>query len=104
MAYINVPKMPQFASGKEGWEKYLAQNLQYPPKAITSKTEGTVLIECRVDVFGKLSHFKILEDPGNGLGEEALRLLKESPDWLPAQQGGKWVHTRIKVPVSFTLK
>ncbi len=104
MTYINAPKMPRFAGGEEEWMGYLEQNLQYPPQAIKAKTEGIVMIECRVDVFGKLSHFKILKDPGNGLGEEALRLLKESPDWLPAQQGGKWVHARIKIPVSFTLK
>jgi TonB family protein len=104
MAYINLAHMPQFPGGEAAWNAYVEKNLAYPPMAIESKTEGKVLVQCRVDVLGKLSSFKILENPGNGLGEEALRIVKQSPDWIPGQQSGKWVPAKITIPIQFTIK
>jgi len=46
---------------------------------------------------------KILRDPGSGLGEEAMRVLKISPHWRAGIQNGKPVRVQYTVPVNFSL-
>jgi TonB family protein len=103
MAFINLPKMPHFPGGEEAWQNYLSRELNYPEQAKTKKIEGRVVIQFKVDVMGGIYGFKILEDPGYGLGQEALRVLKQSPAWIPAQQTDKWVHAKLKIPIDFKL-
>jgi TonB family protein len=88
----------QLPGGQEAYSKYLESNLRYPQKAITEKTEGTVVIEFHIDPSGVLSEFNVIKSLGNGCDEEAIRLVKEGPAWPGAAS------TRMeKVSVKFTL-
>jgi len=72
-AFIQKPK---YIGGKKGWQKFLKENLQYPPKAIENKVEGTVNISYEVNGNGKVLRPKITNGIGYGCNEEALRLVK----------------------------
>jgi hypothetical protein len=47
-----------------------------------------VILSFYVDERGKLSNYHVIKDPGFGAAEEAIRLLKLSPKWIPARRKG----------------
>lgn len=49
-----------------------------------------------------LSTIKLLRDIGHGTGEEALRVLKLSPKWIPGEQDGKPVRVLYNLPISIS--
>ena len=86
--FTKVENPPYYPKGMLGFAEYINGNMQYPKEAVQNKTEGAVLIQCIVTEEGKLIDFKKLSDKGNGLEEEAIRLLKNSGDWNPGIQNG----------------
>ena len=102
--FIVGEKKPSFPGGGEGWTKHLLMNLRYPDKAIDGGIQGVAKISFFVDKMGNLSDFQIVQNPGSGLGEEALRVIKEGPNWEPAEQNGKMVSARVTQVVTFRLE
>jgi protein TonB len=45
----------------------------------------------------------ILRDPGGGLGEEGLRVIKLMPKWIPGRQDGKPVRVEFTMPIKIYL-
>jgi len=45
----------------------------------------------------------ILRGIGAGLDEEALRVVRNSPDWIPGQQDGENVNVKMRLPIRFKL-
>ena len=56
---------------------------------------------------GWLKKFRIVQDPGYGMGQEVVRVLKtmndDGPSWLPAVQNGKYVSVAYNLPIRFGL-
>jgi TonB family protein len=96
--------LPSFPGGKDGWRSYLQSNLRYPDVAIDKGTMGVVKIACTVMPDGSIKDAIIVENPGDGLGEESLRIVTEGPKWVPGKVNGKPTVQRILVPVTFRLE
>ncbi len=94
------PKPP---GGMDGWNSYLASNLSYPAQARRMGVEGTVIVVFVVNTDGSISDVDILRGIGGGADEEAMRVVKESPNWAPAEQRGKLVNSRLRLPIRFKL-
>jgi len=94
---------PIFPGGEEAFGKFLRDHIRYPAVAKENNTQGRVFIQFVVERDGSLTDLKILRDPGSGLGEEAMRVLKISPHWRPGIQNGKPVRVQYTVPVNFSL-
>ncbi len=62
--------------GKVELRRFLEQEMNYPEKALTSKTEGAVELQFVVDETGKAFHVKVKESVSEELDAEALRLHK----------------------------
>ncbi len=93
-----VPK-----GGMPAFYKMASENLRYPAQARRMNVEGKVFVEFVVDKEGKISNIVVVKGIGAGCDEEAIRILKLSPDWLPAKQRGKPVKQRIVLPIFFKL-
>ncbi len=89
---------------EEQFKIYLDKHLKYPKKAITQQKEGTVIIGCIINKKGKILQPSIITDIGAGCGEEALRLVKNMPLWIPAAEKGEPVNIiyNLKVPFIFS--
>lgn len=98
-----VENAPEFPGGMEAWSKFLGENLKYPQKAKELGIEGTVFLVFEIDRQGKISNTEILRGIGGGCDEEALRVIQQSPDWLPGLQNGKKVNVRMRLPIRFKL-
>src|SRR5690606_16727733 len=87
------------------WRKFLERNLN-PQVAINNNAPPgiyTVMIQFVVDTDGSISEIKVLNDPGYGLGEEAIRVIKKSRKWQPAIQDGRPAKAYRKQPITFQI-
>lgn len=96
-----LPARPE--KGTEAFFQYLKQNQKYPSKAIKNQVQGKVRVEFMVEKDGSITNLKVIDKLGNGLDEEAIRLIKNGPKWLPAQYDGAPIRQKMILPVIFQL-
>ncbi|UOE48939.1 TonB family protein [Mucilaginibacter sp. SMC90] len=101
--YTSVEKVPEFPGGLEAFGKFLTTNIKYPPKARNEKIQGRVIITFVVEKDGSLSNQKVVRGVADDLNNEALRVIKLSPNWKPGMQANRPVRVQYSVPISFTL-
>jgi len=94
----------QYPGGPSAWQRFLQKNLRYPDRAIEDNIQGTVHVQFIVDRDGTVSEVTALNDPGGGLAEEAVRIIKKSGKWTPAIQNGRQVKSYKKQPITFRLE
>ncbi|MES2774941.1 MAG: TonB family protein [Bacteroidota bacterium] len=92
-----------FRGGLDGWRRYLERNLQYPRQSELAGTEGDVSVQFTVDQEGKPLDISILSSPDEYTGQEALRIMRKAPNWIPAMQYNRKVIYRFVQMVSFRL-
>ncbi|WP_416440503.1 energy transducer TonB [Phnomibacter sp. MR] len=102
--FTKVDKPAERFGGPEGWRKYLEGNLKYPKKAFRRNTQGVVKVQFLVDKEGNVKEVIALNDPGDGLAEEAVRVIQESGKWIPAEQNGRKVIYRHIQAITFRLE
>jgi protein TonB len=70
---------------------FLQKNLNATVPVTNGVKPGTykVIVQFIVDENGKLSDIKPLTSLGYGMEEEVVRLMRLSPDWIPAMQNGR---------------
>jgi len=100
-----VEKEAHFPGAARGWTSFLEKNLN-PDVAVWNRApEGTylVMVQFEVDKEGHVTDIKPLTKFGFGMEEEVIRILKKSPQWIPAIQFGQNVKAYRKQPVTFTV-
>jgi TonB family protein len=103
VVYDVVEMQPSPAGGMAGWNKYLSENLRYPPDAQLKGIEGTVIVAFVVNTDGTTTDIEILRSVGGGCDEEVIRIVQGSPKWTPGMQRGTPVRTRMRLPLRFML-
>lgn len=94
--YTEAEKKPDFPGGMMAFYDFVGKNYKAPD----AKIDGKVYIQFIVETDGSLTNFEILRDIGHGTGEEAVRVLKLSPKWIPAEKDGKKVRVQFSLPIS----
>ena len=102
--FTKVENPAEFPGGPDAWRRYLERNLQYPDDAQENGTQGVVKVQFIVDKEGNISEVQALNDPGDGLAEEAVRIIKRGPKWTPAEQNGRKVIYRHIQAITFRLE
>ena len=95
---------PEFPGGDSARRAFIKNNLQYPDTAKLYYVEGLVYASVIVEKDGSLSGFKILRGIGWGCDEEALRVLKLMPKWIPATRRGELVRVQMNMPIRFEIE
>lgn len=97
-------QMPEFNGGQEEMYKYLGKNIQYPPLARENSIEGKVVLTFVVGSDGKITQIEqVGKKLGWGCDEEAIRVVKNMPNWTPGKQNGKAVTVKFTLPIRFQL-
>ncbi len=99
-----VNPKPQFRGGDAAYKKYLAQNVKYPAEAMKKKIQGSVRIGFTVNPDGSIVNAKVERKVNPLLDNEALRVVKSMPKWIPGKLNGEPVPVKMYVPVNFRLK
>ena len=101
--FIKVDKPAEFPGGHLGWGDYLQANLRYPNKAMRKNIQGMIKVQFLVDKDGNVKEVVAINNLGGGLEEEAVRIIKNGPKWIPAEQNGKKVLYRHIQAITFQL-
>jgi len=99
-----VEQMPEFPGGAESMMKYIASNVKYPAMARETGISGNVFVSFVVNKNGEISDVKVLRGIGGGCDEEAVRVVRAMPRWIPGKQNGKPVPVQFNLPIKFILK
>jgi len=101
--FVVVDDPPKFPGGDEARMKYMQQSIKYPDEARKKGVQGTVYITYVIEEDGQVSNVKVLRGIGSGCDEEALRVVKEMPKWIPGKQNEKPVRVQFNMPIKFAL-
>ena len=102
--FMVVEQMPEFPGGEEALYKYLRANIKYPQSAKESGIQGRVFVTFIVEPDSSISDVRVLRGIGGGCDEEAIRVVKAMPKWIPGKQRGKPVRIQYNLPVQFSLQ
>lgn len=94
----DAPSQP--ADGQENYTKYIKENIRRP--AVTESMENAVVvISFQVLSTGTIDSINIINTPGDEFSDEAIRLIKEGPSWLPAVKNGQKADDTVTLRVVF---
>lgn len=89
--------------GRRSFERYLKRNLKYPDAAKESKIEGEVILVLTINTFGSITNVDVVQSLGYGCDQEALRLIREGPQWVPGTMNKTAIDDKVMVAVPFKL-
>lgn len=95
-----LTEKPDFDGGMTAFYKFIAANYKISEEITKNKIKGKIFAQFIIEKDGSLSNIKILRDMGYGTGEEAERVLKESPKWKPGKMNQTVVRTLYTLPIS----
>ncbi len=93
----SVDVKPEFPGGIPAFYQFIAKHYKKPKAAKDIK--GRLILNFVIDPKGKVTDIKVIRDLGHGTGEEAIRVLKKSPRWLPGRQNGQFVRVQYSLPL-----
>jgi protein TonB len=114
-----VEQSAEYPGGMPKFYQYINKNLKYPRGARKAGVNGRVYIEFIVNKDGAIDDESVRAVPAHEVSEfiksgsniisdnecelEAIRLIKECPNWSPGLQMDKPVRQRMVVPIIFKL-
>jgi TonB family protein len=99
--YENADVMPEFPGGKEAMTAWIAGNIKYPAAAKKSGVKGVVTVTAVVEKNGSLTEVKVKKDIGGGCGDEAVRMIKMMPTWIPGLIKNEDKRVRVTISMFF---
>jgi periplasmic protein TonB len=101
-----VDKEADFKGGVNEWRNYLTHNLDASIPIENNAPHGTyeVLVKFIVNKDGSITNVTPLTHFGYGMENEAVRIIKRGPKWIPASQNGQYVKSYKIQPVTFVLQ
>ena len=99
-----VEDQASFPGGMDALRTFLVNNLHYSIEAQEKGIQGKVILNFVVEKDGSLSDIRVLRGIDPLLDEEAVRVVKRMPRWIPGKNKGEIVRARFTLPVAFQLK
>ncbi|MCC9605571.1 energy transducer TonB [Blastopirellula sp. JC732] len=93
-ARIDVPPQPTPTNAAPG----------YPPTSRSRREEGRVILRVTISATGEVAEVEIFQSSGFERLDQAALLAVKQWKFTPAQSEGRNVATRVKIPVSFSLR
>jgi len=98
-----IDPIPGYPGGDKARIDFFRENLVYPKEAWENGIEGTVYVKFVIEKDGSITQVEVVRGVTEVLDEEAMRIIKMMPKWIPATQRGKAVATRFTMPIKFSL-
>ena len=99
-----VDQMPQFPGGDQKLLEFISKHLKYPVTAQDFDIQGKVICRIIISKTGKVKRPEILRSLDRACDNEALRVLKTLPRFIPGKLKGKVVNVYYTLPVIFKLE
>ena len=96
----------QFKGGEKAFQRYVMDNFTYPARCQENGIGGSVLLRFVVDVDGSIVNIQVLEVSTKcpEFAKEAVRILKNSPRWIPGMYNGRFVKSYRELPLKMAVQ
>jgi Ca-activated chloride channel family protein len=101
--FQHVEQMPQFPGGDRAMMEFIVRNMVYPPEMAQQGIQGRVILRFVVEADGSISEIEVIKGINSLLDEEAVRVVKLMPKWIPGKLNGQPVRIYYSLPVVFKL-
>ena len=95
---------PQFPGGRKELLKYMEENMVHPEEMRRLGMEGEVIMGFFVEPSGVISGVTVVKGLTKEFDEEAKRLVRNMPYWIPGKKNGVPVRYRMTMPINFKVK
>ena len=102
--YQVAEEQPMYPGGMQELMKFIQTNIKYPKEAQERGIQGRVIVQFVVNKDGSISEETVVKSVDPQLDAEAIRILRNMPNWEPGKQKGGPVRVRFTLPVSFKLQ
>ncbi len=99
--YVEHETTPQFPGNPTAMLSYIYDNLNYPQSAYDKNIQGRVVLQFLVRKTGEVDSVKIIKGLEPSLDAEAIRLVSEFPQFMPATFDLKPVDWHMALPIKF---
>ena len=103
MIFDMPEQMPKYPGGGDAMEQFINNNIKYPAEAKSKNIQGKVYVQFVVEKDGSISDVTIRRGAHKLLNQEAIRVVKLMPNWVPGSTRGKTVRVRYTLPITFSL-
>jgi len=100
--YYDYEIHPKFPGGKAKMYVFIKKNLKYPKLSKQYNLGGTVVVDFKIDMDGKVCDIYIHETVNAELDSEAIRIIKSMPKWTPGYHNGVAVSVKYRIPINFS--
>lgn len=98
-----LDKLPEFPGGMSKFYTYVGNNFNRP-ELDTDRTMR-VYVSFVIEKDGSMTDIIVKQDPGYGLGKEAIRVLKSlKTKWTPGMINAKPVRTAYNLPITIKIE
>ncbi|MEX2335824.1 MAG: TonB family protein [Fulvivirga sp.] len=87
------------AGGWSNFKKYIKNHRRYPSD--TTQVRGRVVVDFEITPNGEPVNFDIIRSLGPFYDQEAIRIIKEGPEWTPATRNGMPEQDKVRVRIRF---
>jgi TonB family protein len=103
--YVVVEETASFPGGMGKFYEYIGSTIRYPQAARREGATGRLFVEFVINADGAIDResVKVLKGFHPDCDAEAIRIMQESPPWLPGKQRGKPVRQKMVLPIVFNL-
>ncbi len=95
--------LPQFKGGDGAMMSWIMTHVNMP-EVKDAPEKARVIVEFVIDENGKVGDAKIMRGSIDEYNAEALRVVSEMPDFIPATENGKPVAATYALPITFAVK
>jgi Gram-negative bacterial TonB protein C-terminal len=100
--FTKVENPPTFPGGDTAWQNYLQKFYSDNKKLIRVQGPATIWVQFIVGFDGEIDQVSLITDDSRPkLGDLAIRIIQEGPNWLPATQNGHKVSCYQKQKFEF---
>ena len=103
--WTEVDEKPKFMNSDDEkiFQDWIQKKIVYPQECVENNIQGAVTLQFIINAEGKVTDVKIVNGINSLLDAEAFRLVRSSPDWMPAKDKGKPLAVSYIVTVNFRL-
>ena len=92
-----------FNGGQMEMAIWMQENLKYPELSMELNDKGKVYLKFVVEKDGSITNVEIVKGISKELDNEAKRLVRSMPNWIPGEVKGLKVRSIFTMPINFEL-
>jgi len=102
--FITRDRPPRFPGGEQLMWRFIGDSMQYPEEALENNIQGQVSVKFVVRRSGNITDVQMGRSIHPLLDEEAMRIIRSMPRWIPASFQGRAVSSSEELFINFRIR